>query len=124
LYEQIRDDRLRPVSPPISETLPIYDPAFFTQEKLGEIGRPVQKNSGYEQQGKAKKESVRHNLPAQLTSFIGREAEVSALQTRLREPDCRLLTLVGPGGVGKTRLALEVALGILEHLRMVYFSLR
>ena len=51
----------------------------------------------------------RHNLPTQLTPFVGREAEVAELVALLDEPDCRLLTLIGPGGVGKTRLSLEVA---------------
>jgi predicted ATPase/DNA-binding SARP family transcriptional activator len=51
----------------------------------------------------------RHNLPAQATRFVGREDELAAIQSRLREPGCRLLSLVGPGGSGKTRLALEAA---------------
>ncbi len=51
-----------------------------------------------------------HNLPAQATPFIGREEELSQLGRFLADPDCRLLTLVGPGGMGKTRLALRAAL--------------
>jgi predicted ATPase/DNA-binding SARP family transcriptional activator len=51
----------------------------------------------------------RHNLPAQTTAFIGREAELAEIAARLAEPACRLLTLVGHGGVGKTRLALQAA---------------
>ena len=50
-----------------------------------------------------------HNLPAPLTPFVGREAELAELEDRLQDPACRLLTLVGPGGSGKTRLALEAA---------------
>jgi predicted ATPase/DNA-binding SARP family transcriptional activator len=51
----------------------------------------------------------RHNLPIQPTPFIGRRRELTEIAQRLAEPDCRLLTLIGPGGVGKTRLALEAA---------------
>jgi predicted ATPase/DNA-binding SARP family transcriptional activator len=51
----------------------------------------------------------RHNLPAQSTPFVGREDELAEIAARLGDPDCRLLTLVGPGGSGKTRLALEAA---------------
>ena len=49
------------------------------------------------------------NLPQQMTVFIGRDSELAHLAERLSDPDCRLLTLVGPGGIGKTRLALEAA---------------
>lgn len=49
----------------------------------------------------------RHNLPPQPTPFVGREAELAEIARLLQDPDCRLLTLVGPGGVGKSRLALE-----------------
>ncbi|MGZ8740212.1 MAG: ATP-binding protein [Gaiellaceae bacterium] len=49
------------------------------------------------------------NLPAPRTSFVGRAAELDEIDRLLGDPDCRLLTLVGPGGAGKTRLALEAA---------------
>jgi predicted ATPase len=52
---------------------------------------------------------VLHNLPTQLTSFIGRTHELAEIVGLLDKPDCRLLTLVGPGGMGKTRLALQAA---------------
>ena len=50
-----------------------------------------------------------HNLPASLTSFHGREQELIELERLLADPECRCISLVGPGGVGKTRLALEAA---------------
>jgi predicted ATPase/class 3 adenylate cyclase len=49
------------------------------------------------------------NLPLPRTSFVGRASELEAVDRLLEDPECRLLTLVGPGGAGKTRLALEAA---------------
>ena len=54
-------------------------------------------------------ESRPNNLPVQRTAFIGREHEATALRQLLRRGDVQLVTLTGPGGIGKTRLALQVA---------------
>jgi predicted ATPase len=51
------------------------------------------------------------NLPSQATSFVGRKAELARIAQHLADPGCKLLTLVGPGGIGKTRLALQAAAG-------------
>ncbi len=50
-----------------------------------------------------------HNLPYPISPFVGREKELAQLKEQLLNPYCRLLTLVGLGGVGKTRLALQAA---------------
>jgi len=50
-----------------------------------------------------------HNLPASLTSFLGREQELIDLDRLIGNPECRCISLVGPGGIGKTRLALQTA---------------
>ena len=57
---------------------------------------------------------IAHNLPGQLTPLIGRKAEVNDLKRLLRREDVRLLTLTGPGGTGKTRLGLQVAMNSLD----------
>jgi len=55
------------------------------------------------------------NLPVSRTAFVGREKEVTAAKELLARPDVRLVTVTGPGGIGKTRLAVEVANGLIEQ---------
>ncbi|MGD8585722.1 MAG: adenylate/guanylate cyclase domain-containing protein [Chloroflexota bacterium] len=55
------------------------------------------------------------NLPVQTTPFVGREEEIATLSDLLAQPGLRLVTLVGPGGAGKTRLATEAAAQQTEH---------
>ncbi|MCA9965131.1 MAG: tetratricopeptide repeat protein [Anaerolineales bacterium] len=61
-----------------------------------------------------------HNLPSATTPLVGREIELAAIATRLAEPNCRLLTLLGPGGVGKTRLALAAAEAVAKTSTAVF----
>ena len=75
-----------------------------------------------ESAGRQVGESAIANLPLSPTSFVGRQEELAELAELLANPDCRLLTLVGPGGIGKTRLALQAAaahIGAFAH--GVYF---
>jgi predicted ATPase/DNA-binding NarL/FixJ family response regulator len=61
-------------------------------------------------------------LPQQLTPFIGRSKEIVEITKLLTDPACRLLTLVGPGGMGKTRLAVQGAADLWENFdNGVYF---
>ena len=63
-----------------------------------------------------------HNLPVPPTPLIGRQNEVAAAADLLRREDVRFVTLTGPPGIGKTRLAVEVATTLLtEFMHGVYF---
>ncbi|HEU4464043.1 MAG TPA: tetratricopeptide repeat protein [Gemmatimonadota bacterium] len=76
------------------------DPRF--QRLLARVGFPV--STGL----------VPNDLPAQPTSIVGRDRELKELRALIPDPGVRMLTLVGPGGVGKTRLAIEAAGHTLE----------
>ena len=56
-----------------------------------------------------------NNLPVQVTTFIGRQAVVKAVKDLVMQENVRLLTLTGPGGIGKTRLALHVGAALVDH---------
>ncbi|GAB4264722.1 MAG: BTAD domain-containing putative transcriptional regulator [Candidatus Promineifilaceae bacterium] len=55
------------------------------------------------------------NLPPTQPHFIGRSQEMETITTRLNDPTCRLITILGPGGIGKTRLATELANHLATH---------
>jgi predicted ATPase/DNA-binding SARP family transcriptional activator len=59
-------------------------------------------------------ETALHNLPMSVTRFVGREEEIARLGELLVSAETRLITLMGPGGTGKTRLAIEVGASLLE----------
>ena len=56
-----------------------------------------------------RKSKIVNRLPLQLTPFVGRAIELTELSRLLDRPECRLVTITGPGGIGKTRLALQAA---------------
>jgi predicted ATPase len=71
--------------------------------------------------GMAKAKKPRHNLPAQPTPFIGRTAQIAELKELILNPNVRLVTLMGPGGTGKTRLSLQVAQEVLDRFQQGVF---
>lgn len=99
LFEKLQENRLAP--PPVeADNIGAKIPETDNRSHLAVAGHPA---------------APVHNLPAQTTPFIGRDTERSELTRLLATPSCRLLSLVGPGGVGKTRLAIEVASAAFEH---------
>ncbi len=63
---------------------------------------------------------ITHNLPVETTPFVGRKQDLSDIVNRLWDQNCRLLTIVGPGGIGKTRLALHICRVIAESANTQY----
>jgi Mrp family chromosome partitioning ATPase len=76
-------------------------------------------------QATAADELTRVSLPVPLTVLLGRDTDVRTLRQWLADPAARLITLIGPGGVGKTRLALELARAIADEgaTRVVFVPL-
>ena len=64
----------------------------------------------------------RHNLPVQTTPFIGRADELADLSHLLRESSIHLVTILGPGGIGKTRFAIQAARHLEKQQEHVYFA--
>jgi predicted ATPase/transcriptional regulator with XRE-family HTH domain len=83
------------------------DQTTFIRVARGELSIEKLRNLLCDTHSTIKTSPVLGNLPRELTSFIGREPELTALAQLLNDPQCSLLTIVGPGGIGKTRLAIE-----------------
>ncbi len=88
---------------PEAATTVLYD-----QIRAGAIGARVGRAT-VPTPGRAPVSAAEATLPSEATPFVGREDELAQIAHLLAEPECRLLTLVGPGGIGKTRLALQAA---------------
>jgi predicted ATPase/DNA-binding SARP family transcriptional activator len=81
------------------------------RQHLHEIGAvPLESTLGLVQ---PQNTTVQHNLPQLTTRFVGRKRELAQVSAQLQNPECRLLCVVGLGGVGKTRFALEA---VRQHL--------
>ncbi|MDP1548090.1 MAG: tetratricopeptide repeat protein [Anaerolineales bacterium] len=92
----------------ISAALAQYETCRKILEK--ELGvEPSLETTALYERIRSARQTARHNIPASSTEFIGRETELTQLRERLADPACRLVTLTGLGGAGKTRLAQETA---------------
>ena len=94
--------------------IPPAEHSTFVKVARGELGIdrlfPISRLVGEPNISPASATPLLHaNLPVLPTPLIGRQREIEELIRLLRDPQCRLLTLVGPGGIGKTRLAIETA---------------
>ncbi len=114
MLRKIEDDERRPsaqIAELIANVLEIADRESFTKVARGEWTTdrlpPVSKR--VQPSNLPPAQTLSTNLPILPTPLIGRQHEVDELCKLLRDPHCRMLTIVGTGGMGKTRLALETA---------------
>lgn len=91
-----------------SEALAVYNECTATLQR--ELGiTPAAETQAVYERIRLARNRLRKNLPATTGAFVGRERELIETTHSLKQPDCRLLTLVGIGGIGKTRVALKLA---------------
>lgn len=115
LYETIRNNRhaFQPTaplqSPAQQSTRSIQQETQATTAQLPIPQTPISPLDSTKPQRPEDAPAPQHNIPPLLKSFIGRERELHEIAERFASPHCRLLTMIGPGGMGKTQLALEYA---------------
>ena len=122
--KKIERDERRP-SNQIAELLATYleipksNRADFMRRARGafvpQLGSPQEVSLAEAQASVQNEEAPKHNLLPQATPFIGRESELAEIENRLANPNCRLLTILGAGGMGKTRLGIATANNQLKH---------
>src|SRR5436190_8902694 len=113
-----RGERRRPHRETVSALSAALDLIGATRDTFLESARGADRTS-------AADELIGASLPLPLTPLVGRETETETLRQWLADPALRLITLVGPGGVGKTRLGLELARAIASDggTRVAFVSL-
>jgi DNA-binding SARP family transcriptional activator/predicted ATPase len=113
---------------PSAETMTLYEgiKSGDVKEADGESARRVESKSRSSSSPRKSASDSRHNLPQQPMPFLGREDELAKIAELLASADCRLLTLMGPGGVGKTRLSINAAHMVVDRFRdgVRFLSLR
>jgi predicted ATPase/DNA-binding SARP family transcriptional activator len=103
LYETlIRDLRAQGLTPS-EETVALYQ--HIRAGDVAQVSRPLEITSSNQSSGVL----PLYNLPTPATAFVERTAELAELHRLLSDPEARLITLTGPGGIGKTRLSLHAA---------------
>jgi predicted ATPase/DNA-binding XRE family transcriptional regulator len=113
-----RGERRRPQFETVRSLCSALDLTAPTRDALLASARPTTHTATGDEPG-------RGWLPLAPTALVGRDAELETLRRWIRDPTARLITLVGPGGVGKTRLALEIARSLLDegNARVVFVPL-
>jgi predicted ATPase/DNA-binding XRE family transcriptional regulator len=101
-----RGERRRPQAETVRALCTALDLTGSTRDALLAIARAPARTARDELNG--------FSIPLPLTVLLGRDLDIQSLRQWLADPTARLITLIGPGGVGKTRLALELALAMAE----------
>ena len=109
---------------PMAETVELYEQ--IQSRKLEQIPRPNSNVASTDnlpataQIASVTDPAIPTNLLKPLAEFIGREAELASVRKRLETTDCRLLTIVGPGGMGKSSLAIAVGQQLLQAAEPIF----